>query len=411
MDCQFLVQQDSDDGINVPLLQTGNAEDLLNFEDPSGTFLPSSANGVWHSTATDPFDIPIRTSDLEYPTIVGSQLGLAPLPIPNSTSSTQVEDQLDYDAAGNVGNQNTTLAPTLGQSMSFVQTLMEKAFDWFLIRVDAMEVYSNYLCTTNCAPGSATGTQVARSVTRAIELMRRVQYDPESWIPDNVPIVVRNQPCYTNLLDRVFRTAFKAEVIAVQHELLEKGYFATRNLLVPYYPRTERFDYPRIVLLRDLEDTETTANWCTPEGNLLWNDCYGYRLFHVDALEGDGFPAQRSIGFIQVYQHLQNDPGLDEWVGITHATDPMLAFGLAWIVAVVDADVLRNKRFTDTEVTKRRREHFLVIYRRILTWFTSLRNQVPIPGLSQESRAQAMEAIGSLSGLALPNLDYLHWWY
>ncbi|KAF8415179.1 hypothetical protein L210DRAFT_3768642, partial [Boletus edulis BED1] len=425
MDFRFPVQQDSDDGFNLALLQTSNEEDLSNFEDPgtnphpdsfSGAFLPSSAYGIWHSTATDPLHIPIHTSDSEYSAFVGSQLGLAPLPIPlaNSTSLTQVEEQLDSDAAGDVGNQDTTLGPSLEQSMSFVQTLMEQAFDWFLVRVDAIEIYSNYLCTTNCAPGSATGQQVTRSIARAIELIRRFQPDPEGWSPSNVPIVVRNRPCHTNLADQVFRTAIKAEVTIIQHELLQKAYIATRNLLVPCYPQLERFDYPRIVLLRSLEDTETTVNWCIPESRrLVWDDCYGYQLFHANVLEGNGFPTtiwfgrleireflfyffrrERSVGFIPVYQLLQNSTGLDEWVGITHATDAMLAFGLAWIVAVVDADVLQNRRFTAaTEVTKRRRQHFLLIYRKILTWFTSLRNQTPIPGLSEELRAQAIQAI------------------
>ncbi|KAF8449182.1 hypothetical protein L210DRAFT_3500694 [Boletus edulis BED1] len=36
MDFRFLVEQDSDDGFNVTLLQTGNEENLSNFEDPGG---------------------------------------------------------------------------------------------------------------------------------------------------------------------------------------------------------------------------------------------------------------------------------------------------------------------------------------------------------------------------------------
>lgn len=101
----------------------------------------------------------------------------------------------------------------------------------------------------------------------------------------------------------------------------------------------------------------------------------------------------------------------------------MLAFGLAWvsipildfivlsnhaadqIVAVIDSDVIGNRAFTEGVVTKRRRHHFLEIYRKLVNWLKTLRNGTPIPGLSQTTRAEAVQALDRLADLSLPDLS------
>ena len=74
------------------------------------------------------------------------------------------------------------------------------------------------------------------------------------------------------------------------------------------------------------------------------------------------------------------------------------------IAAVVEADVLEYKRFAGQGVSKRRRDHIIQIYRKIIVWFTALRDGIPIPNLSPESREQAVQGIGLLSQLTLPDL-------
>lgn len=55
--------------------------------------------------------------------------------------------------------------------------------DWFLIQIDAASLYTYYLCYTNCAPGAAAATQVIVFIDQAIGLIRRMQPNPDKWIP------------------------------------------------------------------------------------------------------------------------------------------------------------------------------------------------------------------------------------
>lgn len=63
--------------------------------------------------------------------------------------------------------------------------------------------------------------------------------------------------------------------------LLRTAYLATRELLVPSHQQLDQYDYPRIVLLRSLDDVATTTEWRTTSGDLLWDKMHGYRLFHI----------------------------------------------------------------------------------------------------------------------------------
>lgn len=46
------------------------------------------------------------------------------------------------------------------------------------------------------------------------------------------------------------------------------------------------------------------------------------------------FRKQKSVGFLHVYQFVQNNIGPDSWAVITRATDSMLAFGLGWVNSI-----------------------------------------------------------------------------
>jgi hypothetical protein len=64
--------------------------------------------------------------------------------------------------------------------------------------------------------------------------------------------------------------------------LFQRAYHSTRNLLVPCHQQLQGYDYPRIVLLRSLDDIETASDWRTTSGDLMWDKLHGYRLFHIE---------------------------------------------------------------------------------------------------------------------------------
>ena len=116
------------------------------------------------------------------------------------------------------------------QKGAFLRTISQHAFDWFLIHMDAVSIFKYYLCATNCAPGNASVTHVLRSIHQAVELIRRVQPNPDGWEPENgtlccrnradadpflVEINVRNKLCRTTLSDPHFCLVLKAEVILI----------------------------------------------------------------------------------------------------------------------------------------------------------------------------------------------------
>lgn len=69
--------------------------------------------------------------------------------------------------------------------------------------------------------------------------------------------------------------------------LFQTMYKAVRELLCPSYHQVDALLYPRIVLLRSLNDTITTASWTNDQGQLLWDNRFGFYMFHVaDVVEG-----------------------------------------------------------------------------------------------------------------------------
>ncbi|KAG6370853.1 hypothetical protein JVT61DRAFT_10871 [Boletus reticuloceps] len=375
---------------------------------------------LWQPTDTDialgePFTLPIHFSDSD--AVSGLPQSFSPLDF----SPIAAADAEDHGFVDNFGPDDTEFGtwenppPMLYQSTSFIDVLRIYVADWFLIQVDAVSIFTYYLCATDCAPGPTTSTVVTRSINQAIEVVRRLQPQEEWDLPD-ITIQVRGRTCHTKLTDHFFQTALRAEVSIARDMLFELAYLATRKLLVPCHHQVEQFEYPYIVFLGGLDDAETISSW-RASGCLTWDKQQGYPFFHfyiAAILESNTTSAEflyhlfcntASIGFIHVYQHKRDHSGIDKWVTLTHATDEMLAFALGWIVAVVDADVLQNKRFTDNIVTKRRRDHFLAIHRRLLGWFRRLRAGESITGLSPKARTQALQALDMLAELSLPDLS------
>lgn len=81
------------------------------------------------------------------------------------------------------------------------------------------------------------------------------------------------------------------QISTARDALIHLAYTSTRKLLVPSHQHLDQSAYPRIVLLRSLDDIETASHWRSLDGDLLWDDRYGYQFCHLDFLEMDGSPA------------------------------------------------------------------------------------------------------------------------
>ena len=132
-----------------------------------------------------------------------------------------------------------------------------------------------------------------------------------------VKIMAHNELCCTMLSDSHFWMAFKAEVhvilvvfsfpltvhqiYIVQEMLFEMAYACTRKLLVPLYQQLNDIKYPQIVLFSRFSNTSTVSWWTTHNGNLLWDDQYGFWIFHLDIIEADGSLVVSRVSFTLEY--------------------------------------------------------------------------------------------------------------
>lgn len=88
------------------------------------------------------------------------------------------------------------------------------------------------------------------------------------------------------------------QISIMKYTHFQTAYECTRRLLAPSYQQLPECDYPRIVLLRSLDDIATASNWSVNPngGRLIWDNVEGFILFHIYTLESDG-----SLAVIKIF--------------------------------------------------------------------------------------------------------------
>jgi hypothetical protein len=106
------------------------------------------------------------------------------------------------------------------------------------------------------------------------------------------------------------------QVTLTKEVLFRTAYEATRKLLCPSYQQVDALVYPRIVLLRSLKDTETASTLASPNGSFVWDNRYGFPMFHVSdgGVQGDQSP---KVSDVSITSGIHLSPILDHLVRAT----------------------------------------------------------------------------------------------
>lgn len=88
----------------------------------------------------------------------------------------------------------------------------------------------------------------------------------------------------------------------MQEMLFEMAYAScTWKLLVHSYQQLDNINYPWILLFSGFSDTSTVSWWTTHNGNLLWDNQFGFWIFHLDIIKTDGSLVVSRVSFTLEY--------------------------------------------------------------------------------------------------------------